>query len=307
MIQTDQQYQAALHQLSAIQRTFELLRGYYATNNKDLFSSISHGYIAKINELHSDIFEYLKFNRAMAPLKIRLVGPEVHSGIAKATLVGRVLSTFQNAIYGIGKQLSESFSRNSLSLDIKATTIGSYVLLMDFSQKSQIDIHGNTLSDTIMKTMSNYINQIQTTPEVFTDNINILPLIDKMARLIGGGLEEIDIVYQSNDSLMIESVINPLTKDRINYFLQKRYEDFRILRGRIIEIDVKDNTCELKPEDDDKPIKLYFDEEIEDDLLSSVKHAVIECVIDSRIFRLNSRRDSLIHFRVVSESQTINE
>ncbi len=284
MITNKTQLDVAMERLHTYQRMLESLRVDLHEKNSSLFPLMSEGYIKRIEALQEEIIGYLRERPAESPLSVRLSGPFMKPGIIKATLASSLITGLQSALYQVGKTTSlggddvdgrqETIGlRSRLSLNLIATAPGSFILAMDLAQHQQLSLlEDPDAASSAVERLIEHVNDLQESPQNYAGDIPTLRGLQKVAVLVRKDVEAIEIVYRDRGRL-VEARFDSVVRERIEQLLGAPRENEKTIRGTLIEINIKTNTCKIEPEGEREVIADY-DESLEDDLIAGVKQKI---------------------------------
>lgn len=284
MITNATQLEVAMERLHTYQRMLESLRVDLREKNSSLFPLMSEGYIKRIEALQEEIIGYLRERPAESPLSVRLSGPFMKPGIIKATLASSLITGLQSALYQVGKTMSvhgydadasqETKGLHSLlSLNLIATAAGSFILAMDLAPHQQLSLlEDYDAASSAVERLIEHVNDLQESPQNYVGDTPTLRGLQKVAVLVRKDIEVIEIVYRDRGRLA-EARFDSVVRERIEQLLGAPRENEKTIRGTLIEINIKNNTCKIEPEGQREVIADY-DESLEDDLIAGVKQKI---------------------------------
>lgn len=284
MITNATQLQGALEHLATLQRMQEAMRVHLQETDPSFSPTVSEGYTRRIESLQEEIIEYLRERPAESALSVRLSGPSMQPGIIRATVIGNLISGLQAALYQVGRLTGSEDSeegqarkiegiRSVLGLNLVATAPGSFILAMDLPGRyqtaffEQYDIASSTLERLV-----GHVNELRESPDYYSGDRPTLRGLQKVADLVKGDIETIEIVYR-DERRHAETVFDPSVKQRIEYLLGAPKEGERTIRGRLIEINVENHTCKVHPEGE-AAVNCDYAESLEDDLIAGLKRKI---------------------------------
>lgn len=283
MIENTTQLEVAIEQLATFQRMHEAMRLDLQRAGSSLFPTVSEGYSRRIEVLQEEIIEYLRERPAEAPVAVRMSGPMMRPGVIRATLVGSLITGFQTALYRVGKVVGAEYAevtdqalegaRSIFRLNLIATAPGSFVLAMDLAPRQQLSLFDEyDMAASAVEKLISYVNELQEGPSHYTGDPTTLRGLQKVALLVKKEVEAIEIFYHDKGH-RAEAKFNSDVRQRIEYLLGAPDESERIVRGRLIQINVESRTCKVHPTGQ-SPVRCDYDESLEEDLISALKQDV---------------------------------
>lgn len=284
MIVNATQLEVALEQLATFQRMQEAMRHHLQEDGSTLFPVISEGYSRRIEGLQEEIIEYLRERPAESPVSVRLTGPSMKPGIIRATLVSNLISGLQSALYQVGRLISLEGAEDDRSqkvpglhslfaLNLIATAPGSFVVAMDLAPRQQLNLFEEyDLASSAVETLIGHVNQLQTDPRAFSGDTPVLRGLHKVAVLVRKDVEAIEVLYRDRGR-RVEAVFDSLVRQRIENLLGAPEEGERTVRGKLIEIDIENNTCKVHPEGEAR-VDCAYEEDLEEDLIGALRKEI---------------------------------
>ncbi len=284
MITNATQLEVAMERLHTYQRMLESLRADLREKNSSLFPLMSEGYIKRIEGLQEEIVGYLRERPAESPLSVRLSGPFMKPGIIKATLASNLISGLQSALYQVGRTANlgdDDFDgsqetkglQSRLSLNLIATAPGSFILAMDLAPRQQLSLlEDYDAASSAVEKLIEHVNDLQESPQNYAGGTPTLRGLQKVAVLVRKDIETIEIIYRDRGHLA-EAKFDSVVRERIEQLLGAPRENEKTIRGTLIEINIKNNTCKVEPEGGREVIADY-EEGLEDDLITGVKRKI---------------------------------
>lgn len=284
MITNPTQLEVALEQLATFQRMQEAMRVRLQETGSSLFPLVAEGYTRRIERLQEEIIEYLREQPAESPLSVRLSGPSMKPGIIRATLVSSLITGLQSAMYQVGRTIIPEGAaadgvpkakglHSSLGLNLIATAPGSFVLAMDLAPRQQLNLIAEyDFASAAVANLIGYVNQLQENPEGYDGGIPILRGLQKVASLVKRDVEAIEVIYREQDR-RATAVFTPVVRERIDVLLGAPKEGEKTVRGKLVEINIENNTCKVLPEND-AVVDCDYEEDIENDLIAGLRKRI---------------------------------
>ena len=279
MITNSEQLNASYRYLEKLENLLENARKYYENKNSSMFPVISKSYISEIKKTHSLISDYLiNMQTVDSPLKIRISGHLLKSGKIKASVATNLLNGIQYALYNIGSKTYQDTQeiyytldtgkKKLLSLNLVATQPGSFIFALEM-EESQGSLFEDSLISKSISNLINSVNDILISPKEYKGTIYTLRSLYKIANIIKNEIEEIEISFKT-ETYSLETKFNPTVKERIKYLLGGPERGEKTITGKLIEINIENNTCKVHPENEN-PIICEYDESLEDELILAIK------------------------------------
>ena len=193
--------------------------------------------------------------------------------------------------------------QSTFGLNLIATAPGSFILAMDLAPRQQLSLFEEyDVAASAVEKLIGYVNELQEGPQDYTGDPTTLRGLQKIASLIKRDVERIEIRYHDRGR-RAAAVFDPVVRERIEYLLGAPEESERTVRGQLVQINVENRTCRVHPSGQ-TPVTCDYDESLEEDLISALKHEV-ELAGEFDIFASGNYRITKIErFRVLEAEDT---
>lgn len=285
MITNAVQLEGVLEYMATLQRMQEAMRVHLQETDPSFFPTVSEGYTTRIGELQTEIIEYLRERPSESALSVRLAGPTMQTGVIRASLISNLITGFQSALYQVGRHVGSSEEvpegqeqkiegiRSVLGLNLLATAPGSFILAMDLPGHHQPTLFEEyDTASAVLEQLIDHVNELRGSPAQYTGDRPTLRGLQKVSTLVKREVETIEVDFH-DEHRHVQTVFDPVVRERIEYLLGAPKEGERTIQGTLIEINIKTNTCKVEPEGEREVIADY-DEGLEDDLIAGVKQRI---------------------------------
>ncbi len=252
MITNEVEYGEARRRLGILETALDELRSQLVLENPAMFAPASAGYIAAIQELHTDVEDYLQSRNLAAPFIVRMVGKGAEAGRTSAKTLADLLRALQNAVGNEAKLLPEfferpHFARREAQLHVLATASGSFVLGLEVGGGGERNLFEEvTAAERALLSVFEKVKRVSA-KRVTTGDADAFREIHGLTELLNkDSIREIEFAYrrpglEDTASLDLEA---KRTLDRV--FLPTD-DDGRRVRGVIVSLNIEKNVCKVRP------------------------------------------------------------
>jgi hypothetical protein len=279
MITTTNELEWALDQIQKYEAMLDALRKRLA-DNPQLLAVTSKAYEQRLRVLHSDVVAFLRERPGEAPLHVAARGTEVGHGIIRAKAAALLLDGMRRAFSAMGSVYRQRnllphdvALREVFSLNLVATTSGSFVFSLDLAPRTQPSLFADyEWGERALEELAGYVSALRPGDEAAPDvPPSVLAGLGRLSEVLDQGVDEVEIEYRSA-SKAFSACMGRETREAILSRMGGGTLGPQTIKGELFEINTKTAKCRILTEG--RTIICDYEESIEAALIRSLKHWV---------------------------------